>query len=65
MSQLSEPNTGLNAFEFDSHTAPTKPSMSWSEACATIGPIVHQYARHRDNDSDKIHEAWAVILRGW
>ena len=56
---------GMNVFEFDSRTAPSKPSsMTWAEACATIGPIVSQYARHKDNDSDKIHEAWATILRG-
>ena len=55
---------GINVFEFDSRTAPSKPTMSWAEACATIGPIVSQYARHQNNDGAKIHEAWAVILRG-
>ncbi len=56
---------GMNVFEFDSRTAPSQPpSMTWAEACATIGPIVSQYARQKDNDSDKIHEAWATILRG-
>ena len=56
---------GVNVFEFDSRTAPSHPDkMTWAQACATIGPIVSQYARHKDNDSDKIHEAWAIILRG-
>ena len=55
---------GVNVFEFDSRTAPTQQMMTWAEACATIGPIVSQYARHKDNDGAKIHEAWAVILRG-
>jgi len=55
---------GVNVFEFDSCTAPSQPTMTWAEACATIGPIVSQYARHQNNDGAKIHEAWAVILRG-
>ena len=56
---------GVNVFEFDSRTAPSHPDkMTWAQACATIVPIVSQYARHKDNDSDKIHEAWATILRG-
>lgn len=56
---------GVNVFEFDSRTAPSHPDkMTWAQACAIIGPIVSQYARHKDNDSDKIHEAWATILRG-
>ena len=56
---------GVNVFEFDSRTAPSHPNkMTWAQACATIGPIVSQYARHKDSDTDKIHEAWAIILRG-
>ena len=56
---------GVNVFEFDSRTAPSHPDkMTWAQACATIGPIVSQYARHKDSDTDKIHEAWAIILRG-
>lgn len=56
---------GVNVFEFDSRIAPSHPDkMTWAQACATIGPIVSQYARHKDNDSEKIHEAWYVILRG-
>ena len=56
---------GVNVFEFDSRTAPSHPDkMTWAPACATISPIVSQYARPKDHVSDKTQHAWATILPG-
>jgi len=59
---------GVNVFEFDSRTAPSKPqSMTWAEAVNMIGEIVIESTKEsmlNDEAKAKVHEAWATILRG-
>jgi hypothetical protein len=59
---------GVNVFEFDSRTAPSKPpSMTWAESVNMIGEIVTESTKEcmlDDEAKAKIHEAWATILRG-
>ena len=64
---------GVNVFEFDSRTAPSKPpSMTWAEAVDIVQNAIKfklEYMNrfHDDytiDDQAKLQDAWVTILRG-
>jgi hypothetical protein len=64
---------GVNVFEFDSRTAPSKPqSMTWAEAVNIVQDAIKFKLKHMNDfhddytidDQVKLQDAWVTILRG-